>query len=149
MEGKVFFKGSSTAVDIQKLQEKWPETSLKHGDTIAYEDLSEVLGVRARTNRFRTIVNRWRDLIEANTGKRLAAIDGQLKVLTEPEKLSAVEGKSRSIFRQSRKNLLRTTYVDRRALSDDERTRLDHVTMNETRIVAVKQLRQGVSLPEL
>lgn len=147
--GRVYFKGNSTNVDVRKLQEKWPESAMKPGDIIRYEELAEVLSLELGTNRFKTIINRWRNLIEASTGKRLAAIDGRLQVLTEPEKLFAVEGKSRSIVRQSRKNLLRTTYVDRKALSDDEKMRLDHVTMNESRVVAIRQLREGVSLPEM
>lgn len=147
---KVFFGGVPTSIDIRKLQEQWPETEMKAGDTFPYEEIEIVISEGRSTNRFKTITNRWRNIVERNTGKRINpdGLNG-FKVLTESEKLAAIEGKRRSIEKQGRRNLVRAGFVERKSLNNDERRRLDHVVLNEKNALAVKQLRQPLELPEM
>ena len=147
---RVFYGGIPTDIDIQKLRDRWPETELRAGETITHEEIQETLGVDVGANRFRTVLIRWRNIIERSTGKRLAYQEsGTLKVLTETEKLTAIEHKRHSLIRQGRRNLVRAARVERSHLNEDEKRRLDHVTLVERNSIAAAQLRKQIEMPTM
>lgn len=146
----LFLGGIPTDMDIKKLQDTFPECTLSPGVVIPYSSIAPVIDCNPKTLRFKTVTTRWRNIVEKNTGIRIGTTgDGSFKVLSHSEKLSAIEGKRRSLDRQTRKNLIRTSYIDRQKLTDDERVRLDHLATTEKNILAVRQLRQSLQLPQL
>jgi hypothetical protein len=151
---KLHFGGIPTDIDIKKLRDAFPESRMKAGDKFTYGEIEALLMIQRSDNRFKTVTNRWRNIIERSTGIRIAAMgnnsgDGFFKVLSEPEKLQAVESKRKSVVKQTRKNLLRTAWIDRGALNDDEKKRLDHEALNSKNIIANQQLRRQIELPAM
>lgn len=150
METVKYFGGIPTALEIKKLREAYPENRMKHGDIIEYDDVSEIIGAKPKTNRFKAITCRWRSLIEKDTGIRIGAFEGTyFKVLNESEKLEFIQNKKRSVTRQMRKNLIRTSYVDRSKLTQKEKDALDHEAMNAKNMLASQQLRTYKELPAM
>jgi hypothetical protein len=147
---KMMFIGMPTNIEIKALNERWPESEMESGDVFSYEDVASTIGADPGSFRFKTVTSRWRSIVERNTGKRIGTDKaGHFKVLTDSEKLMAIESKRRSISRQGRKNLVRVSYVDRKKLSGDERARLDHVMLAEGNALAASQLRKRIELPEM
>ena len=150
METVKYFGGIPTALEIKKLRDAYPENMMKHGDIISYDDVSLIIGARPKTSRFKVITWRWRSLIEKDTGIRIGAFDGTyFKVLNESEKLEFIQNKKRSVTRQMRKNLIRTSYVDRSKLTQKEKEALDHEAMNAKNMLASQQLRTYKELPAM
>jgi hypothetical protein len=56
MTGKLFFGGVPTGMDVAKLM----ELELSPGVDISYEKVTEIIGEKAGTSRFRTVTNAWR-----------------------------------------------------------------------------------------
>ena len=89
-------------------------------------------------------------MIEKDTGIRIGAFEGtHFKVLNESEKLEFIKNKKRSVTRQMRKNLIRTSYVDRSKLTQKEKDALDHEAMNAKNMLASQQLRTYNELPAM
>lgn len=150
METVKYFGGIPTALEVKKLKETYPENRMKHGDIIDYDDVSEIINARPKTSRFKVITWRWRSLIEKDTGIRIGAFEGtHFKVLNESEKLEFIQNKKRSVTRQMRKNLIRTSYVDRSKLTQKEKDALDHEAMNAKNMLASQQLRTYTELPAM
>ena len=150
METVKYFGGIPTALEVKKLRETYPENIMSPGDIIEYQAVSEIIGARPKTSRFKVVTWRWRALVEKDTGIRIGAFDGTyFKVLNESEKLEFIQNKKRSVTRQMRKNLIRTSYVDRSKLTQKEKDALDHEAMNAKNMLASQQLRTYKELPAM
>lgn len=65
---KLFFGGIPTEPDITALKESFPASTLKPGVLVSYQDIEKVISCAIRSNRFRTVVNRWREELEKDGG---------------------------------------------------------------------------------
>lgn len=146
-----YFSGIPTEPDVKKIRALYPAEKLKPGFIITYEELAKIIICKPKSRRFWTIVNRWRNSLEHETGIRMDALGGtHLKVLCENEKVQRIAYKRKSIIKQTRKNFIRTGYVDRKQLSNDEKNKLDHEIFNVRNIIASQQQRDPkLELPSL
>jgi len=120
----IFFGGVPTEPEVRRLREAYPDASLTPDVTIPYEDAAHIIGCRASSTRFRTVTDRWRKMVEQNTGKIIGRFDGtHFRTLTESEKLELGEGKLRSAVRFSRRSHVVSGRVNIRDLSPEERAR--------------------------
>jgi hypothetical protein len=150
-EGKTYFGGIPTDIDIKKLNDNYPADALKAGDVIFYSEIEDLLKINRNDHRFKTVTTRWRSILERETGMRIGAYAGDtFKVMSESEKLVAVENKKRSVVRQVRKNRARTTMINPKELTEDERRRLEHESITANNILAIQQLRnKQLTLPTI
>lgn len=147
----MYFGGIPTKPDIIALNKKYPVESLTPGRIIKYDEIESVISCDKYSHRFRTVTTRWRDLIENGTGIRIGAFGGShFQVLNDSEKLEFIIDKKRSMIRQTKRNLVRTNYVDRDNLSDEEKASLDHETNNAKKMLASQQIRdKNLKLPSI
>lgn len=150
MGTKLYFGGIPTDLDVKKLQEHWPENEMKPGDTYEYEEISGLLDVPVKSNRFRTITNRWRRVVEHAVGIIIGPSDGKcLKVLTESEKLGLSRSKLRTSSKLGRRSMTILARTDRKALSDAERAAYDHQKETSAKVISAAQLRKSIDMPAL
>lgn len=144
---KVFYGGIPTDIDIRKLVDAYPMERMKAGDKYTYSEVGKLIGVSQADHRFRTVTNRWRGMVERETGKRIGAYEGEFfRVMTEPEKVEALQNKRKSIVKQVNKNIRRANLVDRKKLSEEMCRTLDHGHMNDRNMIAIQQLRGSENL---
>jgi len=139
----VYFAGIPTEIDVRLLMDTYPTEEMKIGDEYPYSVVAGLIQCDVKSNRFGTVTTVWRRKVENLTGNRIGARGGEcFWVMTDKEKLEAIESKETSVFRQIRKNIRRIPNVDRKQLNEDEKKRLDHKTMNARNLLASKQQRQ-------
>jgi hypothetical protein len=146
-KAKVCFGGIPTDIEVRQLMEAYPMTEMKAGDTYSYDDVVKLIQCEVGSNRFRAVTTRWRNKVERETGKRIGAYDGELfRVMTEQEKLEAIEADEKHVVKTIFKNLRRIPNVDRKQLDEDGQKRLDHKTLNARKMLASQQQRQEKAL---
>ena len=144
---KVVLFGMPTRLEVQKLLDRWPVSEMKAGDVYCYDDVADTVDVAVKGYRFKSVTDAWRKKIERETGIRIAP-DGSgtmFRVLSESEKVDAICTKRISLNRQGRKNMIRTGYVDRKQLNDEQKATFDFITANERKILSVSMLRKGIA----
>ena len=140
---KLFFGGIPTDIDVKRLRESWPENDMKPGDKFSYTAIETVLNESRQSNRFRTITNRWRRVVEHATGTIIGPDNGEgLKVLSETEKLELSRSKLRTSARMGRRSLTVLARTDRRALSEADQAAYDHQQKVSANTIAAANLRQ-------
>jgi hypothetical protein len=149
-ENTLFFGGLPTDIELAKLKEAYPATELKVGKIIPYAELEQLLGLDWTSNRFRTVTNRWRRVVEADTNIFIHPDPGYgFKILTESEKLDLSTKKIRTASHAARRAFVVNTRIDRKQLTDDEKAMADHVTQTAAKINASAQLKQRLEMPKL
>lgn len=127
-----FFGGVPTAPDVEKLLEHF---GVPQPGVITYSDLSEVLGMRWRTARFRSVVDAWRHRLrrEHNISTRAELGEG-IRILAEHERADVARDQLRRGARSSAKAVreVRDTRIEQ--LDEKQRAHHDHVAMVAERI---------------
>ena len=75
IEVKPYYGKVSTAPDVKKLMEKWPD--LKQGDSISHEDIENTIGEIRHTGRWVSVTNAWRRQLEQKYNLLLIADYGK------------------------------------------------------------------------
>lgn len=149
-QGKVFRGGVPTAPDVRKLREMFPDKDLNVGDVLAYDDIAEVVGCAYGTSRFKSITDRWRKLVENESGKIIGVSKGVgFAVLSDSQKLEVSHQKLRTAVRSAGRSLTVAMHIDRSNLTDDERLRLDHQNRINASLLAAAQISPNTELPKL
>lgn len=149
-DSELYFGGLPTEPDVKRIREIYPDSALKVGDLIAYEDMAEALDEEKDSFRFKTITNRWRKLVEKDCGKVIGVEKGiGFKVLSDSQKLDLSGLKLRSATRMARRSYIVAGRVDRRNLSEDERKRLEHHSRCSAQVLAASQLKRTAELPSM
>jgi len=147
---EVYFGGIPTDPDIKQIREAFPEDQLNALDEIPYEDIENLLGIPQTSSRFRAVTNRWRKIVEDETGLVIGVIRGKgFKLLNDEEKLDLSVGKLRTAVRQSHKSYRYASLVDAKALNEENKKRLDHITSRSAKVIAAAQVRTAIEKPEL
>lgn len=151
MDSKMFFGGVPTNADVKKLRDAYPAEKLVKGTLILYQDVEKVLNLSRKSDRFRTVTNRWRREIERETRSVVIGTKpGEgFTVLSEHEKVGLSTSKLQSSVRHARRSLIVTTRVDVKDLSEDDRTRLTSTQQRVGALLAVSQIRRDSDLPNL
>jgi hypothetical protein len=152
MEGKLFFGGIPTDIEVKALREAYPNDYLKPGMLIDYGDIEKIIGCTRDSNRWRTITDRWRNVVERETGIIIAPDplkSGAWKVLLEGEKVSLSSGKLRTAGRMARRSYVVASRVDVKQLTDQERTEYDHSVRRSVALLEAARLKAKAVLPEI
>jgi hypothetical protein len=78
--------GLPTSPDVTMIQKQWPE--LKVGDRIAYEEIADLVGIKIRSNRFKSVTDAWRKR-ELEAGKVIECEIGAAFYVASCEQVSA------------------------------------------------------------
>jgi hypothetical protein len=145
----VFFGGIPTGPDIRLLREMYPDSEL--GETvIPYQKVAEILRCDRNSNRFKTITNRWRKLVEVESGKVLGVKKGEgFVVLNDREKLDLSWQKLRTAARCANRSRVVASRVSISNLSSEDRARLEHNSKVSSGILAVAQIKSNQPLPTM
>lgn len=149
--GHIFTGGMSTDMDIRTLRERWPDTALTVGLVIPYADLEQVLKLKRQSARFRTVLSRWRRLIESETGTVVLGSERKvgLRVMDNTQKLDASHAKMRSAVRSARRSHQLVNRVDPGSLTAEERGRALALQQRSAAILGAAQVRRSAAaLPD-
>lgn len=147
MKNGMYFGGIPTSPDVNRIRESFPDSSLS---VVTYEEIEKVLGCDRGTNRFKAVTNRWRKLVEKESGKVIGVEAGKgFKVLNETEKLDLGCQKFASAVRLGRRSFVVTGLVDRKGLSSEDASRLDHMQKRAASVLAAAQVKPTAVLPTM
>lgn len=149
MADALFFAGVPTKPDVQKIRERWPVESLQPGTTIPYESVAEVISVSVKSHRFKTVTNSWRKSVEPDLF--IAAPGGGVfEVLSPSGKVDLATSKMRTAGRMVRRSVTVSETVDRAALDEEAKSKLDRLQGRQAAIrAALQQKGNGTALPSL
>lgn len=145
----VFFGGIPTDPDIRLLREMYQDSEL-NGTVIPYQKVAEIIRCDRNSNRFKTITDRWRKIVEAESGKILGVKKGEgFVVLNDREKLDLSGQKLRSAARCANRSRVVASRVSINNLSSEDRARLEHNNKVSSGILAVAQIKSKQQLPTM
>lgn len=147
----MYFGGVPTEPDIRLLRSTYPEADMKPGDRIGYKEVAKLIGSPPESSRFRGVTNRWRKLIETETGSLiLGTIAGEaFVVLDEVQKIDLGHGKLRTAVRTTKRAYVITSRVDIKDLPQEERDRLMALQRRSAAILSTAQIKSTADLPKL
>lgn len=150
-EAKLFFGGVPTDIDVRALRDAFPDSGLKVGQIIPYEEVEKAIKVRKESHRFKTVTNRWRHLVEKDSGLVIGAEAGKgFCVLDNSGKLGLSCQKVRTSVRAARRAIHVAGYVERKELNEEERARYDLMASKAAGIAIAGQIRgRGTERPQL
>ena len=129
-DSKLFFGGTPTAPQVKKLIETFgaPEPGC-----INYSDIAECIGEKVRSNRFRTVVNSWRNelLKKYNLATRAVSSVGIL-VMQEGERVDDAGSKLQRSIKAVRSAGKRVHSVDTTKLDQAALTKHTHLKRYST-----------------
>lgn len=141
---QLYFGGLPTEPDIKKLREVFPESEMKPGKAIAYEEVSAIIKVPYGSSRFQAVTNQWRKVVEKETNIIIGTKPGEaFVVLSESEKVGLSGDQLRKAGRRARRAWVVSQRIERTALTEEERRRLDHHQGVASNVIASAQLRNG------
>jgi hypothetical protein len=148
---QAFFGGVPTDVDIKTLREAYPESEMEAGVVIPYSEVEQLLQEKKWSNRFKGVTNRWRKMVEGETGKVVGTQPGVgFKVLEETEKVDLSGSKLRTAARMAKRSYTVASRVLAGKLSEEDRNRLDFYTTKSSKVIAASQIRSRKNLlPDL
>jgi hypothetical protein len=136
------FGGIPTDMDVKKIREAFPDDELQEGQVIPYATISDIIGNAKDANRFRSVTNRWRKLVEKDSQKFIGTEPGVgFKVLKDGEKLELSGSKLRSAVKSVRRSYVVAGHVDTKRLDEEERGRYDMLCSRHAKLLAAAQVR--------
>lgn len=148
---KAFLGGVPTDVDIKRIQESYPGHQLVPGTIIPYHEIESLLQEKRWSNRFKGVTNRWRKMVEEETGHVIGTTPGEgFKVLEDAEKVDMSGSKLRSAARYAKRSYTVASRVIASNLSEEDRYRLDFNITKSSKVIAASQIRSKKKLlPDL
>ncbi len=148
---KVYFGGIPTEPDVRRIRERFPDDQLVVGQVIPYSEVATIIQAPYRSARFVCVTQRWRILVEKDRGLVIGVEKSEgFKVLDDHQKLDLSGDKLRTAVKQARRSFTLVGMVDRRNLSDEERSRMEHYNNRSAAMISVAQRRSaGTTLPSL
>lgn len=141
---ELFFGGLPTEPDVKKLREMFPESEMKPGKTITYEDVSVIINAPYGSSRFMGVTTQWRKIVEKETNIIIGTKPGEaFVVLSESEKVGLSGDQLRKAGRRARRAWVVSQRIERASLTEEERRRLDHHQGVASNVIASAQLRNG------
>lgn len=125
MDGKLYFGGMSTDIELKALMDAYGEAET--GTLIPHEDLESLVGSERNTNRFRTVVARWKRTMFAKCNLEVAARPREgYVVLTPSERVQKASDDTKRIQTGLRRVHYRFAAVPREQLSQQDARRADY-----------------------
>jgi len=131
------------------MREKYPDSGLTQGTAITYDDIAKITGCKIRSNRWKTITNRWRRLVQNDSHIIIGCRNQCFVVLDDVEKTTLSCDMLNQAVRKTKKSVKVACLVDRKALTEDDKKRLDTVTNRQRSLLAASQIKGKLELPEM
>lgn len=130
MVTQLYFGGLPTGPELRKLHEAFPDLASLRGTMITHEQLEPIVGAIRKSNRYRTILSRWRKQIEKATG---IVIDGTgeaqgvgFMVLADSDQVHFGVNKRKQAQRKIRRWHSSVANVNEEKLTSEERRIREH-----------------------
>lgn len=124
---QMFRGGIPYQVDVNRLKEAFPESSLREGRTIRHDELERVIKAQRGSQRYYGVVNSWLSQMKSSNGIFMIWEPSVgIKVLDPAGVLGFAEKRTKQKIRQTRKAVQHFAWVDRARLDDIGQQRLDH-----------------------
>lgn len=125
MAGKnMFFRGVPTDPDVKLLTDAFPKIPT---EVIPYGAIEEIIGVSKDTNRFKSVLEAWKNKIERETNEILITIRGEgVKLATPKERVTYCGKKINSGVKFVARGAKVAAFTDTRGLSDEDKKICDH-----------------------
>lgn len=121
MAGKLFFGGLPTASDVAKLM----ALDVTAGQSVSYADVSDLIGVDPKSNRFGTVADAWIRAMFRERNIEVVRRGGAFVALEPRERISESSKRMTRIGRAAGRAAVKVVAIDARELSEDEQRRLD------------------------
>ncbi len=119
MRNQIYFGGKPVGPDVRRLEEKFSDRG--PGDTVTYEEMSKVLGVDLRSNRFNTVRAAWMKYLFIEKNIACACVPGQgVRLLPEEERTSDGVRTARHGARKIRRGHVKVAAVRLEKLQTEE-----------------------------
>jgi hypothetical protein len=126
---KIFRSGVPYQIDINRLMETFPVTSLTEGRVIEHEALEPIVKAARGSQRYYGVINSWIGKVKNSHGIFIVWEPSiGIKVLPPADILNYAETKTRQKIGQTGKAIKHFAWVDRSRLSVLDQQRLDHRT---------------------
>jgi hypothetical protein len=150
----MFFGGIPTDIEVKKLREAYPDSELKPGLLISYEEVETVAGLDrlAKRSRWMSVTDRWRRNVESEVGVIIGPDpDGTaaFKVYTEGDKVGLSTKKLKTAGRMARRSYVVAARVDVKQLTEQEKANYEHNIHRSAAVLAAAKLKAKVALPEV
>lgn len=147
---KIMFNGVPTDAEVNRLREAFPINELKTGTLFPHETIESIVGESRDSGRYRTIVMRWKNLIEKETLHYLGSVRGEgFKLFNDNEKADA----SGKFADQSRRKLFKgmkiLPKIDRKNLTDENKVRVNRLESNLGQARAMLQVKAAPVVKEM
>ena len=148
--GKPFFGGVPTDIDIKRLRDAFPSDQLKEGTLIPYSKVESVLELKRSECRFKTVTSRWRRIIENELGLVIKAKTNEgFYLCDDPAKLDVAGEKLRTAAKAAKRSMVVVARTDRNKLDDERKNDYDLKAMHAAAMISTAQLRKKKALPTL
>jgi hypothetical protein len=125
MNGKLFFGGMSTDTELGKLMDIFSEAV--PGTLITHDEIESAIGVRRDSNRYWTVLTRWKRAMFSKCNLEVASRKGEgYVVMTPAERVQKASDDTRKINNEVRRVHYRFAAIPRSGLSDQDIRRADH-----------------------
>ena len=144
-------RGSPTLPDVQAIRAQYPDHKLEENQIIDYEMIVDIIGVSKDTHRFRSVTDRWRKLVEEETGCMLIGTEPGVgfKVLPNKSKLELGCAKQRTGLRFFQRANVIGHLIEPKKLSEEDRKRHAQMQRRTGAIMALEQYKSTESLPTI
>lgn len=131
----LYFGGMTTDPEVKRLRESFPPATLSPDSTVSYARISEVIGVPHEAHRWKTIVGRWRKIIEKEDNVMLLAQAGKecFVVATNRDRLHCGIEQMGHAKRRIGRAMVRVARVDFE--EGPERDKAEHFKMHASMVV--------------
>ena len=146
----LFRIGLPTGVDVKRLRDRYPDSTLTPGISITYAEVCAIIGVHSENDgRFKSVTNAWRKKLMSESGIILKAQEQKFTVCGEPEKAQLSVDKTKMAARAVRRSTIIGKLVDRKALSEDQLKRFDFSQRFNSAVTALQTVKPQAELPTL
>ena len=124
-ESKLYWRGVPVGPDVDVLDRHF--NGLTHGQVLAHDDLSDVMGYSRGSSRYRSVINAWRRQLLREHGIELQSVRSiGLRVMTDPERVDAHVDKAALGIRKIARAGKSLSAIPRSTLTTAARTKADH-----------------------
>jgi hypothetical protein len=150
VKDNLFFGGVPTEPDVRALRDAFPEAEMEPGTIIPYERVEALIGAGRKSNRWKTVTEKWRKIVENQTGRVIIGTVAGVgfKVLDNTQKVDLGYSKFSSAVRIARRAHIITARLDAGA-SDDDKARALQLQRRTAAVIATAQVRSVADLPKL
>lgn len=139
-----------TQLDIDKLNAAYPPEQLVAGTEIPYSDFERVIGAKYRSNRYNTVLHRWRKVMEQKHKITFRPLQGKaLIVCDDDKKIEVVNVKIGVASTYLRNARIIHTGINRNRLTEAGQAAFDQNSSRLGTMIATEQRRTQYEQPSL